>query len=57
MQILLEKMEQCLYDLKHNKEYNMPIKNAILDTEIALEALIRVMEKYDEETNSTTDKH
>jgi len=45
MNKLLEKMEQCLYELKHdNVEYSLEIKNAILDTEITLEKLIRTVE-------------
>ena len=47
---LLKQMEQCLYELKHTKPVQqIQVRDAIADTEIALERLIRIMEQCEEE--------
>ena len=50
MNILLEQMEQCLYDLKHTElMQESRIKGLLSITEIALEDLIRAVEQYEKD--------
>jgi len=57
MYVLLEKMEECLYEVKHHNEFSVTAKNYITDVEMALARLISYIEKEestDEEDNYST---
>ena len=45
MDKLLEQIEQCLYDLKHNSNHQLKyeIRVAISEVELALQNLIRIV--------------
>ena len=50
MNILLEQMEQCLYNLKHTELMRESrIKSLLSSTELALEDLIRAVEQYEKD--------
>jgi len=50
MNILLEQMEQCLYNLKHTESMQeLQIKDLLSITEIALEDLIRAVEQHEKD--------
>ena len=57
MNILLEQMEQCLYDLKHTEAMQESrIKSLLSVTELALEDLIRTVEQYEKDKKSDLSK-
>ena len=45
MDELLEQIEQCLYDLKHNSKQSLKyeVREAISEVELALQNLIRIV--------------
>ena len=51
MDELLEQIEQCLYDLKHNSKHQLKyeVREAISEVELALQDLIRVIEQQPKE--------
>ena len=54
MNILLEQMEQCLYNLKHTESMQeLRIKGLLSITEIALEDLIRTVEQYEKDKENS----
>ena len=54
MNVLLEQMEQCLYDLKHTESMRESrIKSLLSSTELVLEDLIRAVEQYERDRENT----
>lgn len=56
MNHLLTRMEQCLYKIKHESKrpIELTVKEAINETEIALQQLIRTIESHSKETDDST---
>lgn len=53
MDKLLEQIEQCLYDLKHNSNHPLKyeVREAIREVELALQNLIQIVNKFQGENN------
>ena len=51
MDELLEQIEQCLYDLKHNSNHPLKyeVRAAISEVELALQNLMRIVEQQTKE--------
>jgi len=61
MDVLLDKMEESLYELKHRNDFSIEVKSYLVDVEIALARLIGYIEKeehiYEEDNTTSTSKH